>query len=575
MLKQFNYVMDKRQKRNLVLIFVMIIIGSGLELLSVAGISPIVAVITDENIINTQSIYILIGEIFHFTTSRQYVLFLSLVLIGAYVIKNVYVVFENQMQYQYTYSNQRRLVMELLTYYLNREYLFHVNTNVADLQRNVETDVIKFWDVVLAMMQLAMEMLVCIILMAYLFVVDWKSTTALVVLLGGFLGIFMLFYKKYSVRLGAKCREYRSLMTKSILQAFAGIKEVKVMNKESFFSNVYDRAFEKYCVAQRKQSVATILPKPIMESVCICGLLLIMSVRIYQGSDMKEMVPVLSAFVVAAYRMLPSFNRITSYYGNIMYGKASVVNVYQDVKNKRESEPVQKSTEQDTYEFEIASDISIRNLSFAYPGNEKNVLNRVSLTIPLNHSVAFIGASGAGKSTLADLVLGVLTPQEGEVVVDDTNIYDHLEAWHRKVGYIPQVIYLLDDSIRNNVAFGIEAEKIDDALIWRALHEAQLDEFVKNLPEGLDTEVGDRGVRLSGGQRQRIGIARALYSDPKILILDEATSALDNDTETAVMEAIDRLQGSKTMIIIAHRLSTIQNCDLVYEVGNGEVTLKR
>jgi ABC-type multidrug transport system fused ATPase/permease subunit len=574
MLKQINYVMNKRQKRNIIIIFLMILLGSFIELIGVAGISPIVTIITDDSVVTTNELYKMIGNIFHFTNTRQYVVFLSVALIAVYIFKNVYIIFENNIQYRFTYNNQRRLARELLTYYAHKEYLFHVNTNVADLQRNVETDVINFWNVVLSMMELSMELLVCVVLMVYLLISDWQSTLAVVAILGLFLAFCIFFLRRYSTRLGAQCRELRSTMTKTILQTFAGIKEIKVSNKESLFVDKYDKIFEKYCVSQRKQSIATLLPKPIMESVCVCGLLLVMTVRICQGTDMKEFIPILSVFVVAAYRMMPSFNRITAYYGSIMYGKASVNNVYIDLKRKRESEKQDITVEQDAYEFNLNTDIEVKNISFAYPNNEKKILYKVSFVVPAKQSVAFVGPSGAGKSTMADIILGVLVPQEGQIVVEGVNIYDYIKSWHDKIGYIPQVIYLLDDSIRNNVAFGIDTDKIDDERIWEVLKEAQIDEFVRKLPNGLDTGVGDRGVRLSGGQRQRIGIARALYNNPELLVLDEATSALDNDTETAVMKAIDGLHGSHTMIIIAHRLSTIKNCDIIYKIENGQVTVQ-
>jgi ABC-type multidrug transport system fused ATPase/permease subunit len=574
MFNQIKFIMNKRQKRNLFLIFVMILIGSWIELISVAGISPIVTIITDETAIESKTLYRIIGKIFNLTTSRQYVLFLAVALMVVYIVKNLYLVFETQIQYRFTYNNQRRTGKELLTYYANKEYLFHVNTNVADLQRNIDVDAIVFWDVVLTIMKFIMELLVGTVLLVYLLVVDWKSTLTIIAVLGSFLGFFFKFFKNYSGRLGVQCREYRALMTKAILQIFAGIKEVKVMNKEQFFIDKYDKAFEQYCVVQRKQAVAVILPRPVMETICVCGLLLVMSVRIYMGNDMREFIPVLSVFVVAAYRMLPSFNRLAGYYGTIMYGKASVNNVYNDMVEKRRSEKIQKTVEQDVFEFKIDRDVEVRNISFTYPGNDKMVLDKVSFTIPRKKSIALIGASGAGKSTMADIILGVLMPQEGQIVADGENVYEHIKSWHEKIGYIPQVIYLLDDSIRNNVAFGVEEEKIDDEMIWEALEEAQIAEFVRGLPDGLNTEVGDRGVRLSGGQRQRIGIARALYKKPELLILDEATSALDNDTETAVMTAIDGLRGNHTMIIIAHRLSTIKNCDLVYKIENGQAVLQ-
>jgi ABC-type multidrug transport system fused ATPase/permease subunit len=572
MLKQINYVMNKRQKRNMVILFLMILLGSFIELIGVAGISPIVTIITDESVVTTNNLYIMLGDIFHLTNPRQYVGFLSVALIAVYIIKNAYIILENNMQYRFSYNNRRRLARELLTYYAHKEYLFHVNTNVADLKRNVETDVFQFWGAVLCMMEFSMELLVCVVLMVYLLISDWQSTLAVVAILGLFLAFFSFFFRRYSTRLGVQCRELYSIMTKTLLQIFAGIKEIKVSNKESFFVDKYDKAIEQYCISQRKQDISTLLPKPIMESVCVCGLLLVMTVRICQGTDMKEFIPILSVFVVAAYRMMPSFNRITAYYGSIMYSKASVNNVYNDIKRKREYEKQQVTVEQDAYEFNFRTDIEVKNISFAYPNNEKKILDKVSFVVPAKQSVAFVGPSGAGKSTMADIILGVLVPQEGQIVVEGVNIYEHIESWHDKIGYIPQVIYLLDDSIRNNVAFGIDTDKIDDERIWVVLKEAQMDEFVRNLPNGLDTGVGDRGVRLSGGQRQRIGIARALYNNPELLVLDEATSALDNDTEKAVMEAIDELHGSHTMIIIAHRLSTIKNCDIIYKIENGQVT---
>jgi ABC-type multidrug transport system fused ATPase/permease subunit len=222
--------------------------------------------------------------------------------------------------------------------------------------------------------------------------------------------------------------------------------------------------------------------------------------------------------------------------------------------------------------LELTSSINFENLTFSYPETDKKVLDSVNLTIKKNSSVAFIGSSGAGKTTAADVLLGLLEPQIGKVTVDGIDIQENMQAWHNCIGYIPQTIYLMDDSIKANITFGISKEQIDDDRINQVLKEAQLDEFVKSLPEGLDTMVGDRGVRLSGGQRQRIGIARALYRNPQVLILDEATSALDNETEKEVMQAIDGLHGTRTLIVIAHRLSTIAKCDRIYEVGEGKIT---
>ncbi len=258
-----------------------------------------------------------------------------------------------------------------------------------------------------------------------------------------------------------------------------------------------------------------------------------------------------------------------------MYNKPSLEAVYNDLKEIEELRQKLEKDNEDTTEINMQEGIKCQNLTFFYPLRpDKLIVDEISFEIPKNKSVAFVGPSGAGKTTLADVILGVLEPQEGHIYADDIDVYEHLHAWHKIVGYIPQTIYMIDDTVRANIAFGVAPEDINDDDIWRALKEAQLDEFIKEQPEGLDTNIGSMGVKLSGGQRQRIGIARALYRNPQVLILDEATSALDTETETAVMESIDSLAGSKTMIIIAHRLTTIRNCDIIYEVRDGKISQK-
>lgn len=298
--------------------------------------------------------------------------------------------------------------------------------------------------------------------------------------------------------------------------------------------------------------------------------MLIVCVKVALGADAVTFIPTITVFAVAAFRMLPSANRMAEYLSRIMFSKPAIDAIYHDLQEiDRLTENLK--TIEDTDEISFEKEIRVENISFHYPGTEKEVFSHASLVIPKNKSVAFIGPSGQGKTTLADIILGLLEPQEGAVLVDGKDIRRGMHAWNRKLGYIPQSISLLDASIRDNILFGIEREEIDEGRLWEALREAQLKEFIDTLEDGLDTVIGEGGVRLSGGQRQRIGIARALYHNPQVLVLDEATSALDNDTEAAVMEAIDYLAGSKTLIIIAHRLSTIQNCDLVYTIEGGRI----
>lgn len=308
-----------------------------------------------------------------------------------------------------------------------------------------------------------------------------------------------------------------------------------------------------------------------METVCITGLLLVIVFKLLNGTQPTYFVTTVSIFAVAAFRMLPSFSKITNNLNNVMFNKVSVNALYNDLQDMNELESTRLLDSQKEKIIAFQQNITVKKADFRYPNTDKYVLKDVTFTIPKNNSIAFIGPSGEGKTTLADMILGLLAADNGRVLVDGEDIQDNISGWHKMLGYIPQTIYLMDDTIKNNIAYGIPQSEIDEKRLWKALEEAQIKEFIESLPKGIETEVGERGVRLSGGQRQRIGIARALYNNPEVLILDEATSALDNDTEAAVMDAINHLVGSKTLIIIAHRLSTIENCDIIYEVRNGKV----
>jgi ABC-type multidrug transport system fused ATPase/permease subunit len=310
-----------------------------------------------------------------------------------------------------------------------------------------------------------------------------------------------------------------------------------------------------------------------VEAVAMSGLLIAIVVKLLFGeADMQYYIPQLSVFAVAAMRLMPSVGRINEHVTNMLYALPSVDLIYHDFTEIEDY--VEKQNREVREDWTLQDSIRVQNVTYCYPDTEEPVIDGADLTIEKGKTVAFIGASGAGKTTMVDVILGLLVPQKGVVMADDINVHEKPKTFHSQVGYIPQVIYLSDDTIRNNIAFGMKETEIDEGAVQAAVEKAQLTEFIDSLPNGLDTIVGDRGVRLSGGQRQRIGIARALYHDPEILVLDEATSALDNDTEAAVMEAIEHLQGTKTMIIIAHRLTTIRNVDVIYEVGNGKVTRK-
>ena len=573
MLKKINYVLDRKQKINLGILLIIIFIGAFVELLGVSAVMPLINVAMQPETIDEKWYFILISKYTGITDANQMILFLAVLLIIIYILKNIYVMAMYSLQYRFVFNNQQRLSVRMMKSYMQQDYLFHVSKNVAEFQRNITSDVNGFFTVALNVLQFLAEFSVSAVLVIFLLIQDWVSTIAVAALLFLFMGIFTIFFKKVLVKIGEENRQTNVLVSKWLLQAFSGIKEIKVTNREKFFVANYNESYKKFAKIQRQQSILTYMPKPVMETVCICSLMLAMIIKIaIMKSDIVSFVTTLSVFAVAAFRMLPSFNKITGYISSMMFNKTAIDSVYRDLKEIEQLMERKTIEQEDTVNITLNKSIRFNDVSFHYSESDKWILKNANLEIQKNTSIALIGASGAGKTTAADLILGILEPQEGTVTIDGVDIKKCMRSWHEDIGYIPQVIYLMDDNIRANVAFGIPESEIDDAAIEKALQEAQFDQFVHALPDGLDTMIGDRGVKLSGGQRQRIGIARALYRNPNVLVLDEATSALDSATEREVMEAIDGLHGTRTLIVIAHRLSTIRKCDKIYEVGNGGFT---
>lgn len=568
-----KYILNRKQKIRLVMLVGIIFIGGIMELLGISAIMPFVNVLMAPDTIHTNQYYSFFYDLFHLKSDAQFLFFMALALVLVYVVKNIYLLVMYDIQYRFTFNNQRRVAYKLMDAYMKQTYLFHVSKNISELNRNVTADVNMFFQAVLSVLQLLTETIVCLLLGVFLFVQDKSITIGVVVLLLIFAFFFLKVFKKKSNDLGNVTRSKSAEMGKWIRQSFEGIKEVKILNREQYFLTQVDENYTIFADAQRKNALISIAPRPIFEAVCVSALMIVVALKIIRGVNLDYFIPIMSVFAMAAFRLLPSFGRLTAYINEIVYNKVAVDNVYHDLKEVEQLMKNNKERNSHQELIELHEAIRVRDVCFKYPTMDKYVLEEVSLDIPKNKSVAFVGPSGAGKTTLADVILGVLEPESGHVYADDIDVYEYPYGWHKNLGYIPQAIYLMDDSIRNNILFGVPENEANEEAIWHALEDAQLKEFVDGLEQGIDTVIGERGVRLSGGQRQRIGIARALYNDPAILILDEATSALDNETETAVMDAINGLQGKKTLIIIAHRLSTIENCDLKYEVKDGKVLL--
>ena len=570
MLKKLNYILDKRQKLHLFVLLIAFIIGSFLELLGVSAILPLVDVIMDPTVLETNRLYALLARILQASGDRDFVIRACVALIAVYLIKDLYLLFMYNLQFAFTYHNKARISNQMMQVYMRQDYLALVDHNVSELQRSLTTDVDTCFALILALLNILCEGFTALTLAGYLLLQSPWTMLSLLAIMGVFILVFTYFYRRRLSACGRRYRERAAAREKWLLQTFHGIKEIKVMGRESFFFRHYTAANSAYADADREQHLNQMLTRPMIEIACIGGLLSIIAVQIAGGAPVQNYISVLSVFAMAAMRLLPSFNRIMSNASSVMASLPGLDALYDDLRRAKAmggAAPVPGDAP-----IALTRELRVQDVTFTYPRQPYPVFRGATLEIPKNKSIALIGPSGAGKTTLADLILGLFPPQQGQVLVDGVDIRRNIPAWHRLVAYIPQNIYLIDDTVRANVTFGMEEGEVSDEQVWRALAGAQLDGFVRGLDHGLDTRVGDQGVKLSGGQRQRIGIARALYHSPELLVLDEATSALDSETEAAVMDAINSLQGNKTLLIIAHRLTTIRRCDIVYEVKDGRVT---
>lgn len=578
---KIRYIFDRKQKKQLMILGVMIFIGGFLETLGVGGMIPVVtALLTPEELmeyVNRYEILQTLCEHFHIQDTGQITLALIIVLMAVYVIKNLYILFLTYKQNSFITQNRNKMISRVMAEFLNRPYEKYLGADIPTVFRITDSDIPQTFSLMLAMLQLASEVVVSLLIFVVLL---WQSVSMTLFIIAVFGVLTLLIIKVFKPalnRIGAQNQAIQSRIAKWRIQATYGLKDVKVLNREEFFVRNYYETGRIGADVGRNYAVLNNTPRLLIETVFIVSVLSFVAIFVGRGGDTGVISKTIATFGVAAIRVLPSVNRINTYITEIAYTQPSLDFVYENLQEgmKTDAMLAERKANSQIEKLKLEDKIELNHISFHYPDSEKAIFKDAHMIVPKGKSVGIIGASGAGKSTIVDVLLGLLHAQEGEITCDGVNIFKNYESWLAQVGYIPQSIYLIDESIRDNIAFGIDADKIDDKRIWEVLEEAQLREFVEELPEGLDTTIGDRGVRLSGGQRQRIGIARALYNDPEILVFDEATSALDNDTEAAVMEAVNSFHGKKTMIIIAHRLNTIEKCDIIYKVENSKLVETR
>ncbi|MCI5585201.1 MAG: ABC transporter ATP-binding protein/permease [Lachnospiraceae bacterium] len=572
-IKKLFSILSRRQKRNVGWMGVMILIGALLETVGVSMIVPLAQAILDADKLAENEYVILVCDILGLENMNQFVILMLVAVIAVFVIKNAYLLLMNYVQARFVNNNQFLTVNYMLEEYLNRPYEFYLNADIPTVFRTVDSDVPKVFIVLLEFIQLMTEVVVSIFLCVVLLIVDPTMTIMITAILLGMTAIIVKIVKPRLNALGQENQAIQARMGKWRNQSIFGIKEVKVLHKEKFFVDNFSVYSRKGADLNSKYTVFNNAPRLLIETICIGGLLGYMALCILMGMELTELAPQIMAFAVAAIRLMPSVNRINSHVTNIAFFGPSVDFVYHniDFHDYKEERKTNREEITDQLPIEVKDTIALNQITYAYPNTTKLILDKADMVIPVGKSVGIIGPSGAGKTTAVDILMGLLQIQGGTITCGGRNVMENYPSWLGHIGYIAQNIYLTDDPVRDNIAFGVNREEIDDRRVWEVLEEAQMKEFVLELPEGLDTSVGERGVRISGGQRQRLGIARALYHNPEILVFDEATSALDTETETAIMEAIDKFHGKKTLIIIAHRLRTIENCDLIFRVENGKI----
>ncbi len=577
LLQKINQIFDKKQKRQLVLLGFMIFIGGFLETLGVSTMIPVVTVLlTPEKVQEYIDKYEVLGNIctaFHITGVNQVAVSLLLFLMAVYVIKNLYLLFLVYRQNTFITQNRNNMISRVMAEFLNRPYEQYLGADIPTVFRITDSDIPQTFALMLAVLSLASEVVVSCLIFLVLLIQNVKMTLFVMFVFGILTLVIVKVLKPRLNRIGAKNQAIQSRIAKWRIQATYGLKDVKVLNREEFFVRNYYETGKVGANVARNYAVLNNTPRLLIETIFIVSMLGYITIYINGGGDVSQMMTTIATFGVAAIRVLPSVNRINTYITEIAYATPSLNFVYENLQQgmKTDAMLAERKANSQKEKLKLDDKIELNHISFHYPDSDKNIFTDAHMVVPRGKSVGIMGSSGAGKSTIVDILLGLLHAQEGQITCDGVDIFKNYESWLAQIGYIPQSIYLIDESIRENIAFGIDADKIDEKRIWEVLEEAQLKEFIEELPEGLDTTIGDRGIRLSGGQRQRIGIARALYHNPEILVFDEATSALDNETEAAVMEAVNSFHGKKTMVIIAHRLNTIEKCDIIYKVENEKI----
>lgn len=569
-LSKLHKIMPNHRVKQVPIIIFTMIIGAGFEVLGIGLIIPMINLASEADGITMKFILSIFPSL-----NKEDILIIGLIAFTlVFILKGLYLSFLAWITGRFTYAVKADVSDTLMKKYLTTPYDFHLNHNTAQLIRNITIEANQLAHSVLnPLLMIVSEIAVVLAISAFLLIIEPFGTSFIILFLLLFSFLFQKFVSKYSASLGKTRQKADGKIIQLSQESLGGIKDVKLLGKEFQFFMQFNKWNRTSSDVSAKQHAISQIPRMYLETISVIIFSILILILSYKGNDLQEVVPVLGVFALAAFRLLPSANRILSCFNTFRFGGATITALGNHLVDLDQSDSHKiKNLGKPSDKIAFEHFFQIKDLCYQYPGTHELHLSDINFTVLKGESVGIIGKSGAGKSTLTDVILGLLKPSVGSLYVDGVDIYDDIKSWQNIVGYVPQDIFMLDDSIRRNIAFGEHDDDINTDRIYDAINEAQLDELISTLPDGIETKLGERGVRLSGGQRQRIGIARALYRNTPILVFDEATSALDNETEIEIVSAIKNLKGVRTTIIVAHRLSTIEHCDRVLQLTRGRIS---
>ncbi|MDA7710634.1 ABC transporter ATP-binding protein/permease [Flavobacteriaceae bacterium] len=564
-LKKINFLITKRQRKGLVILTLLLFIGMFLEIFGLGILIPTISIILDPEITDKTPHILPIRNFFSEFSDLSFVFIFLGALVLVYLIKSVFIVFLTHKQNRFLSNIIAYISNNLFTNYMNQSYSFHLNRNASELFKNIQIEIAGLSVFLQSLITLFIEGGFTISVLATLIYIEPIGALSIGLFYGLLSISFFQFTKNNLKTWGKKRQDLDSETTKIALEGLGGIKDLLILGKTSFFTEMF--SIRNYMKARVNSNHITIsqLPRFYLELLSIIGLVSFIVLLLFQGKDTTSLISILGVFVAATFRMIPSLNRIIGGVQSMKYYRPSLDIIYKEL--KIDTGPGQAALEK--IQFNFQNEIKLENIRFSF-NEDRVILKDINLKIKKGQTIGIIGESGSGKSTLIDLIIGLHKPTSGQILIDGVSGFQIDQQWRKKIGYVSQSIYLIDDTIKNNIALGVQENEIIDLRINELLKQVQLEEFISNLKFGVNTKVGERGVQLSGGQRQRIGIARALYHDPDVIILDEATSALDNETERDLMESFNNLIGVKTIIMIAHRMTTLKDCDFIYKIEKGE-----